>query len=90
MARHAAAEESKDVGRRSPQRSGEVTAKMMMTRLRKLKWFPEVPPREWKQVYRELSGRELKSKDFVYTEIKRMLKVEKRKVMRQKDPRQAE
>ena len=51
MARHAAAEESKDVGRRSPKRGGEVTAKVMMTRLRKLKWWPEVPPREWKQVY---------------------------------------
>ena len=58
--------------------------------LGKLKWRPRVPPEEWRAVYEGLYERRLYSKDPVYTEIKRIFKVEQRNFGRKKDPRYLE
>ena len=66
-------------------------AKAVIAKLRALKYFPGVPAADFRGAYGELSGgEELKAKDEAYKEIKRLLKQEKRKISRQKDPRRLE
>ena len=71
--------------------SNEEKAKAVVNRLRMLKYWPSVPPKEWRVVYKDLGFGDMgSSSSKVYNEIKNRVKYAKVKVMRRNDPRQLE
>ena len=71
--------------------SNEEKAKAVVNKLRTLKYWPSVPPKEWRVVYEELGFGDMgSSSSKVYNEIKNKVKYAKLKVPRRNDPRQLE
>ena len=76
MPRQQAAEESKQVGRRVRARwNREAKVEAVLRELQKLKWWPEVPPKEWRAVYERLGFGEMgPTSGKIYLGIKEKVK----------------
>ena len=71
--------------------SNEEKAKAVVNKLRMLKYWPSVPPKEWRVVYEDLGFGDMgSSSSKVYNEIKNRVKYAKLKVIRRNDPHQLE